>query len=133
MTIVVFEGGKTVIIDENLEGWKLDTTNEELLFVFKNRDFTIWPSGSKEWYQDGRLHRDNAPAYIYADGTKEWWVDDERHRIDGPAVIYAGGGKEGGKEWWVDDKRHRIDGPAIIRADGPKEWWVDGKQIQEPK
>ena len=80
------------------------------------------PRGTKVWWRDGKLHRDDGPAYVGADGSKEWWRDDKRHRDDGPACEYV----DGTKEWWRDGKRHRDDGPAYVGANGTKEWWRDG-------
>ena len=36
---------------------------------------TEHPDGSKEWYRDGTLHRDDGPAIEWADGSKEWYRD----------------------------------------------------------
>ena len=112
-----------------------------------------WADGHKEWYVDGRLHRDGGlPAVERADGFKQWHVDGKRHRDGGlPAVEWASGDREwhvddklhrdgglpaveradGDKEWWVDDKLHRDGGlPAVEWASGSKEWWVDGKRVR---
>jgi hypothetical protein len=58
------------------------------------------PCGGKEWWVNGKQHRDNdKPAVTYADGGKEWWVNNMRHRNNGnPAVIYS----NGSQEWWVE-------------------------------
>ena len=34
------------------------------------------------------------------DGTKHWYVDDLLHREDGPAIEYA----DGSKYWFINDK-----------------------------
>jgi hypothetical protein len=34
--------------------------------------------GSKAWYRDGQLHRDDGPALEWADGYKEWYRDGQR-------------------------------------------------------
>ena len=79
--------------------------------------------GTKEWRQNGQLHRIDGPAIEWADGTKMWWQNDQRHRTDGPAIEWA----TGGKEWWQNGRRHRTDGPAVERASGTKEWWQNGR------
>jgi hypothetical protein len=61
--------------------------------------------------------------YINDWGTREWYVNGKRHREDGPAAITA----DGSKYWCLNDKFHREDGPAIERADGSKEWHVNDK------
>jgi hypothetical protein len=64
----------------------------------------IDPDGTRYWYEDGQLHRENGPAVEWADGSREWWFRGELHRQDGP---------------------------AIERANGTKEWWYLGRQEQE--
>ena len=61
--------------------------------------------------------------YINEFGTKEWYVNGLLHREDGPAVINA----DGSQEWWIDGLCHREDGPAIVYANGRQEWWLNGK------
>jgi hypothetical protein len=59
---------------------------------------------------------------VYADGSKEWWLNGKRHREDGPAVEHA----DGYKSWWLKGKRHREDGPAVEYADGDKYMTEEG-------
>jgi hypothetical protein len=42
-----------------------------------------WPSGTKCWYVNGRLHRLDGPAIEFASGYKEYWIDDVRHSQSG--------------------------------------------------
>jgi hypothetical protein len=58
----------------------------------------ISEDGIEEWYQDGKLHREDGPAIRYADGYEEWYLYGQRHRVDGPAVICS----DGKEEWWVN-------------------------------
>ena len=81
---------------------------------------TINAYGTKEWRQNGQLHRIDGPAIEWADGTKMWWQNDQRHRTDGPAIEYV----DGRKEWWQNGHLHRTDGPAI----GYKEWYLHGTE-----
>ena len=83
--------------------------------------------GTKEWYQDGKLHRLDGPAIEWYDGTKEWYQNDELHRLDGPAIEWA----DGTKTWYQNGKPHRSDGPAIEHADGRKHWWIEGREYTE--
>ena len=55
----------------------------------------------KQWYKEGKLHRENGPAVELERGQKEWWIEGKRHRTDGPAREYS----NGEKEWWVDGKK----------------------------
>ena len=50
-------------------------------------------NGSKHWYLDGKLHREDGPAVEYANGDKIWYLNGKRHREDGPAIEYASGDK----------------------------------------
>ena len=59
----------------------------------------------------------------HPDGTKVWYLNDQLHREDGPAVEYP----DGSELWWFNDKFHRKDGHAIERTDGSKEYWYEGK------
>ena len=44
---------------------------------------------------------------VYDDGTKEWYLNGKLHREDGPAIEWA----SGGKSWYLNGKVHREDGP----------------------
>ena len=61
----------------------------------------------------------------YSNGTKEWWLNGKRHREGGPATEW----RNGHKEWWLNGKRHREDGPAIEWSNGAKEWYLDGEEV----
>ena len=60
-----------------------------------------YPSGLKQWYKNGKLHREDGPAIEYADGTRLWFKNGKYHREDGPAIEYA----DGTKKWWLKGKR----------------------------
>ncbi len=87
------------------------------------------PNGSKEWWLNGKLHREYGPAYEGADGSKHWYLNGKLHRVDGPAWEWS----DGTKRWYLNDKRHRVDGPAVEYADGSKYWYLDGNFIYELK
>ena len=50
--------------------------------------------GSKNWYLDGILHREDGPAIEDSNGNKTWYLNDKCHREDGPAIEYSDGYKE---------------------------------------
>lgn len=90
--------------------------NENLVLNYKNGflyevekpidkvSIKIYISGSKYWYKNGALHRDNdLPAIERADGDKYWYKNGQHHRDN--------------------------DLPAIERADGTKLWYKNGKLI----
>ncbi len=79
------------------------------------------------------LHREDGPAFIHptynvhgGNAAREWFINGKRHREDGPAVEYY----NGNKEWFLNDELHRIDGPAIDYVDGLKGWYIHGKYIK---
>ena len=77
--------------------------------------------GLKKWYKNGQLH-----IIESSDGSKFWYKDGERHRGgDFPAVeLY-----NGTKEWYREGKYHRDgDLPAVVYADGTKEWYINDIQ-----
>ena len=58
-------------------------------------------------------------------GTKEWFLNGKYHREDGPAIELA----NGAKHWYLNGKLHREDGPAIEWSGGEKRWYLNGKLI----
>ena len=60
-----------------------------------------------------------------ANGDKEWWLNGKRHREDGPAVEWD----NGNKEWWLNGELHREDGPAFEWANGDKAWYLNHEEV----
>jgi hypothetical protein len=58
-------------------------------------------------------------------GTKYWYLNDQLHREDAPAVEYP----NGDKEWYLHNQLHRANGPAIEWANGDKHWYLHDKEI----
>jgi hypothetical protein len=52
-------------------------------------------NGTKEWYLNGKFHREDGPAIECFNGIKCWYLNGEYHREDGPAMEYPNGIK-----WW---------------------------------
>ena len=63
----------------------------------------------------------------HVNGTKYWYLNDKLHREDGPAVEWA----DGSMSWWLNGKLHREDGPAIEHANGDKFWYLNGKEVDQ--
>ena len=82
------------------------------------------PYGTKKYYQDYLLHREDGPAVEYKNGDKEWYQYGKLHRKDGPAIEYVNSTK-----WYQNDLLHRDDGPALEFADGDKYWYYKGQEI----
>ena len=58
--------------------------------------------GTVEWYKEGTtiFHREGGPAVEWPSGSKEWYKEGKLHRLDGPAIEYA----NGSTEYWVNNK-----------------------------
>jgi hypothetical protein len=70
---------------------------------------------------------DNQPTMtVDEDGDTVWRLNGKYHRTDGPAIIFA---NQGYKAWWVHDARHRTDGPAMEWGSGRKEWFLHGIRL----
>ncbi len=59
-------------------------------------------------------------------GTRSWYRNGLLHREDGPAVEWA----SGAREWFRDGKHHRDDGPAIEWANAVHYWYRDGRRVE---
>ena len=81
----------------------------KLINLFEETQYKI-----KYLNKDGKLHRSDGPARIWADGSKEWYINGKLHRTDGPARIWA----NGIKEWWINNTYYG-DG------DKPPQEWLD--------
>lgn len=84
-------------------------------------------NGTKRWYCNGVLHREDGPAIEWPDGAKSWYSHGKRHREDGPAIEQ----RNGDKYWFSHGKMHREDGPAAEQRDGDKYWFSHGKLHRE--
>lgn len=84
-----------------------------------------YPDGSKYWYKDGVMHREDGPA-VLVKNAEIWMRDGKYHRIDGPAVSWT---IKKRYEYWVDGLQHRDDGPAIIDPVKGDEWWQRGERV----
>jgi len=56
-----------------------------------------------------------------------WYQNGKPHRLDGPAFEYA----NGSRSWCQNGVLHRLDGPAIENCNGYKTWWIEGTQYSE--
>ena len=63
--------------------------------------------GTKKWYKNGLLHRENdLPAIEWVSGTKEWYQNGLLHRENNEhAIRWSNGDKE-----WLNNLRHRSRG-----------------------
>jgi antitoxin component YwqK of YwqJK toxin-antitoxin module len=92
----------------------------------KKNGLIVSPDGTKEWYINGKLHREDGPAVEHVSGDKSWYLNDKLHREDGPAVEQA----NGTKYWYLNGKLHREDGPAVELASGTKMWYLNDRKLK---
>jgi hypothetical protein len=67
----------------------------------KTYTVTVDDYGTREWYVNGELHREDGPAVEEFNGTKCWYINGNRHRIDGPAIEYY----DGSECWYINNKK----------------------------
>ena len=92
--------------------------------VIKQRCYiAIDKEGTKRYYVNKVLHREEGPAIEWSDGTKYWYKNGHLHREDGPAVETA----SVSEYWFKNGQCHREDGPAIKYYNGYKEWYLNNK------
>ena len=70
-----------------------------------NYDIKIDEYGTKRYYENNRLSRDDGPACEYDNGDKVWYKNGVLHREDGPAVELT----NGDKYWWLNNKCYGIN------------------------
>ena len=87
----------------------------------------VYDSGTREWYLEGQLHREDGPAIEWASGERSWLLNGELHRENGPAVERS----NGDVQWWLYGNLHRTNGPALEYADGTRFWYLHGKEVTE--
>ena len=79
------------------------------------------------------IEKTDVPPYNFTgiiedhNGTKQWWVNGKQHREDGPAWENP----NGTKYWMNNGLCHRIDGPAIEHNGGLKYWYINGIKVTE--
>ena len=98
----------------------------------KTYQVTVNEYGTKFWYLNGKLHREDGPAVELANGTKYWYINDQFHREDGPAVEFA----NGTKEWYLNDNElTEAEFNARTKSCNGKVVEIDGKKykLQEVK
>ena len=91
------------------------------------------------WYRDGKLHREDGPAWNDWENEKQinegWYRDGKLHREDGPAINNWQDEKKIRECWYRDGKYHREDGPAFTTWQNEKKiregWFRDGKSHRE--
>ena len=59
----------------------------------------VLDDGTKFWYLNGELHREDGPAMEFVSGNKFWCLNGKLHREDGPAMEFANGTKKMVFKW----------------------------------
>jgi len=61
--------------------------------------------GTRRWYQNGFLHREDGPALEYVGGDRFWYQNGELHREDAPAIEYS----NGAYSWHLNNRRYSFE------------------------
>lgn len=69
-----------------LNNWKCTVDEDGLHHSFNGESAWIDSEGTEMWLNHGLLHREGAPAEIWANGWVEWYINDDHHREDGPCI-----------------------------------------------
>ena len=94
----------------------------------------VYSNGTKHWYLNGKLHREDGPAVDRIDDYKSWHLNGELHREDGPAIEWA----NGEKSWWLNDCplteeefNESMARTVIEYTNGYKHWYLNDCRITE--
>jgi len=98
-----------------------------------------YPDGTKTWYRNGLLHREDGPAIEHPDGTKSWYLNskcssEKEVRALGKMKLSSTmtTDTQGNKAWRnAEGQLHREDGPAFEFPDGTKSWHRNGQYHRE--
>jgi hypothetical protein len=74
-------------------------------------DLSLEP-GARVWCDDGVIHRDGNAAVEMPNNFREYWHQGRRHRNNGPAYI------RWEERWYYHGLIHRSDGPAVVFPKG---------------
>ena len=113
------------IITQATENYENTAGTSEILHSYNDEPAEFLPDGTKKWYKDGVLHRDNGPAVENTNlKIKRWYQNGLLHRDqDKPAVIEDGGRIN---MWYQNGLLHRNNGPAVTLSNGNEEWYQNG-------
>jgi len=99
----------------------IETVNEKgQLHSFNDKPATEWDNGfknCKEWYKNGKLHRDNKPACISVSRCYirySFYKNGLLHRVLKPARIELREGLKAYEAYYIKGRPHNPIGPSII-------------------
>jgi len=97
----------------------IETRNEKgELHSFDDNPAIEMAYGYKEWYKDGKLHRDNGPASIDKlfdfSVTYSYYKEGRLHRFLGPAYLIVIEGIKTYEAYYIKGKLHNPIGPAKV-------------------
>lgn len=93
-------------------------------------DYLAWPR-AEIYYRNGKLHREDGPAYVIPHLAEEYYRDGKLHREDGPASAWDYEDGEPSRRWALDGQLHREDGPALVVNEEIEAWCSHGKLHRE--
>ena len=94
----------------------LDIPNKQRNGIYEIERFEIFH------YLNGKLHREDGPAFEHINGQKEWYVNGKLHRLDGPALEW----RSGTKYYYIEDKycytKEEFDKVAYLYLNGLQDY-----------
>jgi len=101
----------------------IEVTEGTLRYETAESTESFWfQKGTRVYLDDqGRPHREGAPAVLESEGQETWYKHGRRHRDDGPAEIIVMGSTTI-TTWYHEGRRHRDNGPAIITVEEVPEY-----------
>ena len=103
--MTIEERDSSIVRQDNV--WRYRLMNKEYKVKENGIEYDIkeYANGSKHWYLNGELHRENGlPAAEHASGDKFWFFNGKRHRENGlPEIEYA----NGDKFWYINGVEYK--------------------------
>lgn len=89
--------------------------------IIQYEEIETQKDGMVRLYTIKYLHSVSNPAVRYANGDYIWYYNGKIHRDNGPAYF-----RNGILSYYKHGVLHREDGPAITYPDGRKQWYING-------
>ena len=64
--------------DEIMWEWNGNNITIKPINIERHIYMIRWANGSKQWFLNGKLHREDGPAIEHANGIKEWYLNDKQ-------------------------------------------------------
>lgn len=89
---------------------------DKQLHSIDDQPAVVYADGTRWWYRDGKIHRDNGPAIIHANGVQEWWQNNQRQCIEYPDSLAVHPDLRGVKQFYENGVVVREEYPPALSA-----------------